>query len=272
MTDEPLPSADHSLILQAALDGELDVAGTLAFEQRLAEDPILAAEYKRLVALRHAIGKLPKMQASDDFRARMTAIGTSIQKPSKQGVSKIHAANAWLRAWRPMAMAASVALVLGSGLTYVAMPPQGSDVMQDLIAGHVRGMISGQPADVATSDKHTVKPWFATRVVQAPQVVDLSAAGFTLDGGRIDVIDGKPVATLVFHHLKHVISVTELPGPRARFGTAATHRSVMGYSVLTWTMGDTPENKTTYVAISDIAPDELNALAAAFQQAVAADK
>jgi anti-sigma factor RsiW len=257
---------DHNLLLHAALDGELDVAAMLEFEKRLAEEPALAAEYQRLAALRQAMGKLPKMQASDNFRARMAAIAAEGEK-----MPEVPPANAWIVDWRPMALAACFALMLGSGFTFLTLPERGPDIMQDLIAGHVRGMISGQPADVVTSDRHTVKPWFATRVVQAPQVVDLSAAGFTLDGGRIDMIDGTPAATLVFHHLKHIISVTELPGVQARFGAADSHRSVLGYSVLTWTMGDTPENKTTYVAISDIAPDELNALANAFRQA-AADK
>jgi anti-sigma factor RsiW len=258
---------DNNLLLHAALDGELDMAAMLDFERRLGEEPALAAEYQRLMALRQAIGKLPKTQVSDDFRARMAAIATEVKK-----VPDVSPVNAWIGDWRPMALAACLALMLGSGFTFLTLPARGPDVMQDLVAGHVRGMISGQPADVVTSDRHTIKPWFATRVVQAPQVVDLSAAGFTLDGGRIDVIGGKPAATLVFHHLKHIISVTELPGVQAQFGAAESHRSVIGYSVLTWTMGDTPENKTTYVAISDIAPGELNALAAAFRQAVAADR
>jgi anti-sigma factor RsiW len=266
MSDEPLLTGD-ALLLHAALDGELDVAAMIAFEQRLAREPALAAEYRRLGALRQAIGKLPKQHASEDFRARMAALAAAPDKPAQPA-----RARGWSNEWQPAAIAASLALVLGSSLTFLAVPKQGSDVTQDLIAGHVRGMISGQTTDVVTSDKHTVKPWFATRVVQAPEVVDLSAAGFTLDGGRIDVIDNKPVATLVFHHLKHIISVTELPGDAARFGLTDTHRTVNGYSVLTWTMGDTPENKTTYVAISDIAAGELDELASAFRKAAAADK
>jgi anti-sigma factor RsiW len=262
--NEPGVGQDRPLLLQAALDGELDAQGMIAFEHDMLQDAALKAEYQRLTALRMAIQKLPKMQASEDFRAAMAAIGSTSEKHSAAAPK-----SAWPGEWRPTALAASLALLLGSGLTYLVLPAQGPDVMQELIAGHVRGMLSGQPADVATSDRHTVKPWFATRVVQAPQVVDLSAAGFTLDGGRIDVIDGKPAATLVFHHLKHVISVTELPGVSQRFGTAEIHRTVKGYSVLSWTMGATPDTETTYVAVSDIAPGELNALAAAFRQAVA---
>jgi anti-sigma factor RsiW len=132
-------------------------------------------------------------------------------------------------------------------------------------------MISGQPTDVTTSDRHTVKPWFATRLTQAPQVVDLSDQGFPLVGGRIDVIDDKPVATLVFRHNKHMISLTELPGIVGHLG-AATHRTVKGYSILTWIEGASSEDAMTYVAISDIAPAELDALAAAFRNGMAEEK
>lgn len=266
ITGEPQSSGDRSLLLQAALDGELDATAMLLFEKQLAEDPALSTEYRRLNALRHAIhDKLPKVVASDDFRARIAAIATP-QKPVSQPARK------WFGEWQQTAVAASLALFLGSGLTFLMLPQQASNVTQELIAGHVRGMIADQPMDVATSDKHTVKPWFATRVTQAPQVVDLSAEGFALAGGRVDVIDDKPVATLVFRHFKHVISVSELPGTPAHFGLVDGHRTIKGYSTYTWTTGDTPDNKTTYVAVSDIAPGELDALAAAFRKAVAAEQ
>jgi anti-sigma factor RsiW len=263
MIDDPRRLGDKTLLSQAALDGELDASAMLLFEKQVAEDPALAAEYGRLGALRQTIRKLPKMEASDDFRARIAAIATAPQTP---------AASPWFGEWRSSALAASLALVLGSGLTFLMLPRPGPDATQELIAGHVRGMISGQPADVATSDRHTVKPWFATRITEAPQVFDLKDDGFALDGGRVDVVDGKPVATLVFHHLKHVISVSELPGTPAHFGLTEGHRTVKGYSTYTWSMGDTPDNKTTFVAVSDIAPAELDTLAVAFRKAVAAEQ
>jgi anti-sigma factor RsiW len=266
VTGNPHPSGDRTLLLQAALDGELDAAAMLLFEKQLTEDPALNAEYRRLTALRQVVRKLPKIQASDTFRARMAAIATEPQKPAARP------RKTWFGEWRSSALAASFALILGSGLTFLLLQPEGPDVTQELIAGHVRGMISGQPSDVATSDRHTVKPWFATRITEAPQVYDLKADGFALDGGRVDVVDGKPVATLVFRHLKHVISVSELPGSPAHLGLTEGHRTVKGYSTYTWSLGDAPDNKTTYVAVSDIAPGELDNLAAAFRKAVTAEQ
>ena len=271
VADGPRPSGDKTLLLQAALDDELDATAMLLFEKQLAEDPALAAEYTRLGALRQAIRKLPKMQASDDFRARIAAIAT-VPHDEAPRTAAARLANTWFGEWRSAALAASLALVLGSGLTFLALPQQGPDVTQELIAGHIRGMISGQPTDVATSDRHTVKPWFATRITEAPEVFDLKADGFALDGGRVDVVQGEPVATLVFHHLKHVISVSELPGSLAHFGLTEGHRTVKGYSTYTWSTGNTPDNKTTFVAVSDIAPGELDTLAAAFRKAVATEQ
>src|SRR6202000_2989297 len=81
------------------------------------------------------------------------------------------------------------------------------------VAGHVRALAAGTPFDVASSDRHTVKPWFAGKVTFAPQVVDLADKGFPLVGGRVDVIDGRTAATLVFRHDKHIVSLTEALDP-----------------------------------------------------------
>jgi anti-sigma factor RsiW len=265
-----MSDTQSQMLLQAGLDGELDASTMLLFERRLAEEPALAAEYRRLLALRQSLGKLPKTQASEAFRARMVALGSQGGGPAQEDrppqTSRLNRTRIWLADWRPMILAASLAFILGSGASFLMLPAPGGSVTQTLVAEHIRGMIAGQVTDVASSDRHTVKPWFATRIVQAPQVVDLSAEGFTLLGGRVDVIDDKPVATLVFQRAKHVISLTELPGSRAAAGPASIHRSVKGYSVLTWTMGETAGSSTTYIAVSDIAPAELDALAAAFRK------
>ncbi len=264
MTDE-----QTQMLLQAALDGELDASAMLSFHHCLAGEPDLAAEYGRQRALRQAIQRLPKTQASEAFRARMAAIGVpaaAAPEIDPPRVSLLHQTRTWLGDWRPTALAASLALILGSGLTFLALPSRQGDVAERLVADHIRGMIAGQPADVASTDRHTVKPWFATRIIQAPHVVDLAADGFPLIGGRVDVIDDKPVATLVFQHAKHIISVSELPSALAPAKPGQVHSTVKGYSVLTWGGGAAGP---TYIAVSDIAPTDLDALAAAFRKAVA---
>lgn len=255
------------LLLQAALDSELDAAGMLAFERALAGDEDLAADYGRQKALRDALRALPKAVVSSALRGQIEALAPRRQKRSFQWMP------GWAQAtsWAPMAMAASCAFLIGSGLTFLALPQEarqgGHDApsmqTESLLADHVRGMISGQPVDVVSSERHTVKPWFGNHIALSPEVVDLKEDGFPLIGGRIDVIGVTPVPTLVFRRYKHTISLSEVPEDLASVPPGLS--SLNGFAVLTWRQG-----KTVYVAISDAAPNELEALKAAFQKATTA--
>ena len=244
------PRSDRPLLLQAALDGELDVADVLAFERALTSDAELAAEYAELQALRRGLQALPKNRASADFRARMEALAKD------EPVRRIARAPRWL----PIGLAACFAFIVGGGLTSLLLPHAPPEPMQALVADHVRSRISGQPVDVASSERHTVKPWFATHTLLSPQVVDLASEGFPLIGGRVDVIGVTPVPTLVFRFRKHLISLAEVPNSVADLRRGSS--SINGLAILTWRQG-----AVTYVAISDAAPEELIALKAAFEKA-----
>ena len=139
-------------------------------------------------------------------------------------------------------------------------PIQDTHLADTLITDHKRGLLSGQPFDVASSDRHTVKPWFATRFALAPKVVDLAAQGFPLAGGRIDVIAGVPVPVLIYRHNEHFISLTALPAQAAPLPHGLT---VDGYSVQVWRDGG-----TDYWAISDVDPAELAKFQQSFETAI----
>jgi anti-sigma factor RsiW len=233
-------AGDETLLTQAALDGELDAAGMLDFEKRLAANASLAAEYGRLKTLRGVMHReLVKPVAPPALRQRIAAMAAPSTAPRVA-----HAAPAW------RAMAASVVLAagLGSASTWLALRPaiEDTNLAGTLVTDHKRGLLSGQPADVASSDRHTVKPWFATRFALAPKVVDLGAQGFPLAGGRIDVIAGTPAPVLVYRHKEHFISLTALP---AQGSPPAGAFVVDGYSVEVWRDGG-----TEYWAISDVDP------------------
>jgi anti-sigma factor RsiW len=108
-----------------------------------------------------------------------------------------------------------------------------------------------QPTDVASSDRHTVKPWFNGRIPESPRVVDLAKNDFALIGGRIDVVERNPVPTLVYHHRKHLISLSAIPAP-GKPDAAPVSRAIEGYNIVEWT-GD----GVTYWAVSDVAAPEL---------------
>src|SRR5258708_16805858 len=100
------------------------------------------------------------------------------------------------------------------------------DVARQVVAGHIRGQLASQPFDVASSDRHTVKPWFTSRLPESPQVPDLAAQGFTLVGGRVDVVGHDPVATIVYKHAAHTVSLTTLQP-----GQSVSEQALAGYNV-----------------------------------------
>ncbi len=234
------------LLLNAYIDGELDPAHALEFERRLAQNGALATERGRIEALRNAIRqRLPRETASPALRRRAAAL-----------------AQPFAINWRTgrLAMAASVAMAFAAGslATFVAIGPPGREPTAELVvASHMRGLMAPQAVDIASSDRHTVKPWFNGKLPQSPRVVDLAAQGFALVGGRIDVIGLTPVPTLVYRARLHVISLMALAQP-PRAGLPP--HPIDGYNLVEWTDG-----QLAYWAVSDLAAPELENFAKAFR-------
>src|SRR5262245_61303468 len=124
-------------------------------------------------------------------------------------------------------------------------------IVDQVVANHVRSLLAAQLVDVVSSDQHTVKPWFDGKIDFAPEVRDLSANGFPLAGGRLDYLDGKTVAALVYHRNKHPINLFITPAltNRSKSPTAIARR---GYNIVSWT-----NNGMNYWAVSDLNQQEL---------------
>jgi anti-sigma factor RsiW len=138
-------------------------------------------------------------------------------------------------------------MVAGSTTSMLLGPQLASDTARvGVVDAHIRALMARAPIDVASSDQHTVKPWFNGRIPQAPRVVDLAKENFPLVGGRIDVVGEKPVPTLVYHHRKHLISVTAVPDAK-HADTAPVLTTADGYNVYRWTEGG-----VAYWAVSDL--------------------
>lgn len=131
-----------------------------------------------------------------------------------------------------------------------------SEVEHDVVAAHVRSLLQNSPIQVPSSDSHTVRPWFSGKVEFAPPVKDLTAEGFPLIGGRLDFVDGHRVATLVYHHGLHTISVFVWPESAASPGLAGLAQ-VDGLNVLSWT-----KDGMVWWAVSDMEPAELREMRA----------
>jgi anti-sigma factor RsiW len=128
-------------------------------------------------------------------------------------------------------------------------------------AGHLRALAAPQPFDVASSDRHVVKPWFNGRIDFAPPVVELAPQGFPLVGGRLDYLDGRPVAALVYRRRLHSINLFVRPAPALASPVAATTRRD-GYSLVRWVAGG-----LEYWAVSDVDTGDLQAFRTAFRKA-----
>jgi anti-sigma factor RsiW len=151
-------------------------------------------------------------------------------------------------------------VVLSSGSTWFLIGSIATYGVEDaVVASHIRGLMSAQSVDVASSDRHTVKPWFNGRIAQSPRVVDLASAGFPLVGGRIDVVDLKPVPTLVYRRNQHVISLVAVDAADTAF-KPPVRRTVDGYHVVAWTA-----EGVTYWAVSDVATADLEEFAERFR-------
>jgi anti-sigma factor RsiW len=244
-----------TLQLNAYCDGELDPASAIEFERRLAADEILRARYIGLMSLRSTVRSLPQGELPAGLQAR---IETAVDREySSQRNRERQAARSVRRSWSYQALAAAAvfgAVISSSFMLTIERYSLREDVANQVVDGHIRSLMASQPFDVASSDRHTVKPWFTSHVPESPQVPDLAAQGFTLVGGRVDVVGQMPVATIVYKHAAHTLSLTTL-----RPGQTVTERAIAGYNVRSW--GDA---EFTYVAVSDLPSADLAAFERAF--------
>jgi anti-sigma factor RsiW len=239
---------DRALLVHAYLDGELDVAAALAARQQFDEDPGLKAELTATSALQAKLREtFPREPASLTLRSR---IGKMV------GMQRSWARPTW------MAMAASVlltAVLSGSSTWLVIHTPPGDQVRGEIVDSHMRALLAQRPTDVSSSERHTVKPWFNSRLPEAPRVADLTSEGFPLIGARIDVVAGSPVPTLVYGRRLHVISLTAVTSGTS-VPAPATTNSVKGYNIISWTDG-----QRTFWAASDLNLRELEDFAKLFR-------
>ena len=248
-------SDSDELQLNAYCDGELDPVSANEFERRLANDESLKARHARLLSLRRAMRSLPQADMPSSLQARIQS-KLDAERPSNVTVLR-------RRSWSFQALAAAAvfgAVISSAFMMTIEQYDQRENVASQVVAGHIRSLLAPQPFDIASSDRHTVKPWFTARLPESPQVPDLARQGFALLGGRVDVIGHDPVATIVYKHAAHTVSLTTLP-----HGQSFPEETIAGYNVRSWGDGD-----FTYVAVSDLPSADLAAFQRAFSAAAPA--
>ncbi len=248
------------LLLHAGADGELGPADLARLDPHLSSCPACAAEIARVRALRDAVREGATYHRADgELRARLMA---SLPVPPREAGRTRWGLGKWL-AWSTparagLALATVVAVALGAG--QLARYRYDADaVAREMVASHVRALLSGRPLDVASLDQHTVKPWFNGRIDYAPVVRDMAAQGFVLAGGRLDYVDGRPVAVVVYRRNRHPVDVFVFPEGAGALPPKVSG-SRQGYQPESW-----DADGMRVLAITDASADDLRALRRAWQ-------
>jgi anti-sigma factor RsiW len=243
---------DASVLVHALADGELDAGHAREVETHAASCRACAAE---LAAAREMKKLLAHTELGFSPPASLRArIEGAIPKP--QPVADRRAL------LKGFALGSVMSALAASGIGFVVLrDARGDRLSGEAISAHLRSLQSEHLTDVLSSDQHTVKPWFNGKLDLAPPVPDLTAQGFTLIGGRLDFLDGKPVAALVYRRRAHVINVFvgQQPGSGA---SAAKLQIVQGFNVLRWRDGG-----LSLLAVSDLNAQELEEFGTKFAAA-----
>ena len=241
--------AETHPLLHAYTDGELDLVRSLEVEQHLKTCNACATQKNSLLSLRSMLRNSSlSYRAPDSLRQK---VGEIVPAPVEKNAPR-RDSSIWF--WKLLAFGATAFAVI----TLVLRPSGVSDFNQiadEAVAGHVRSLMADHLTDVASTDQHTVKPWFNGKLDFAPDVKDFAAQNFPLVGGRLDYLGDRPVAALVYRHNKHVINVFVWPAANSRQMTPGVE-SLRGYSVINRTA-----NGLQYCLVSDLNEPELSQLA-----------
>jgi anti-sigma factor RsiW len=237
---------DAQQLLPAYVDQELDVVDALAVARHLET----CLECRREVDEQRSVSRRTRAGAAR-FEAPPALLAQVLATPPAQRPSRaqLSGANWWRTA--SAALAASLALALAWGIDeYRVLPSAQQRLTEELVTNHVRSLQVDHLTDVASTDQHTVKPWFIGKLDFSPPVVDLAPQGFPLVGGRLDYLGGHDVAVLVYRHNRHPINLYVWPAAGAPAAPLATQ--VHGYHLARWSAGG-----MDFAAVSDAADGSL---------------
>jgi len=239
---------DQELLLGGLLDNELDAANVAMFEAHVARCEGCREELERMQALRCLLRSDGVRHAAPEALSKRIAALPELAQPKAANDNRILR---WLGPGAVGALAASLAIV-------TLLPPGADSVVdQEIVSSHVRSLQPGHLTDVQTTNQHIVKPWFNGKIDFSPPVPELADAGFPLAGGRLDSINGKTVAAIVYHRRLHTVNLFVWPAKDA------AERSFVkdGFAVKEWS-----RNGLRYAAISDIPPAEVQQFHKLFEQ------
>lgn len=251
---------NEALRVQEYFDGELETGSAVTVERHLESCAECAALLAHLEATRSLLREhVPYHRADRDLRARIAVAldrnegGRSIFRPSFGRD----------RGFLFGAISGAGMTALAASLAFFLLLPAGFNPLVDAVEdAHLRSLASDRLIDVASSDRHTVKPWFAGHADVSPPADDFAKEGYTLIGGRTDFVDGHRAAVVVYRHGAHVIDVFAWAAIGRKLPDSTTRN---GYHMIFWKSGD-----LDFCAVSDTGLDELLGLAGLVKAAAVA--
>jgi anti-sigma factor RsiW len=243
---------EAEILLHALIDGELDAGHAREVEDHIATCPRCAAQLQAYRDMSKAVaGANLRYAAPPELRRRIEAALPQARVPNRRGVL------------RGFAMGSAISAIAATGLFAVILRNDDEQRIQsEVVSAHLRSLQAGHLTDVLSTDQHTVKPWFNGKLDVAPPVVDLTAQGFTLIGGRLDYVDTRPIGAIVYRRRSHVINlfVAQTASTERR---AAKIEALQGFNIRRWS-----ERGLNYWAVSDLAADELAEFGEKFEGAM----
>jgi anti-sigma factor (TIGR02949 family) len=248
---------EAEILLHALIDGELDAGHAREVEAHVAACPRCA---ERLAAYRQMSAMVARADltftAPPQLRRRIEASLPAQAAPrSRRSVLK------------GFAMGSAVSALAATGLVAIVLSKDDQQrIESEVVSAHLRSLQAGHLIDVLSTDQHTVKPWFNGKLDVSPPVIDLTAQGFTLIGGRLDYVDARAIGAVVYRRRQHVINLFVAQ-------TANTERlkpktdTIQGFNIRRW-----GERGLNFWAVSDIGADELNEFGEKFETAMGANK
>ena len=243
---------EAEILLHALIDGELDAGHAREVEAHVASCPRCAAALAAYREMSRAVAAADlKYTAPARLRARIEATLPQTRQPSRRGVL------------RGFAMGSAVSALAATGLVAIVLRQDDQQrILSEVVSAHLRSLQAGHLTDVISTDQHTVKPWFNGKLDVAPPVIDLTAQGFTLVGGRLDYIDARAIGAVVYRRRQHVINlfVAQTASPEHRPPRTET---MQGFNCRRWS-----NRGLNFWAVSDLGADELAEFVDKFEAAM----